>query len=135
MAEHKASCQCGALKVIAQDGPDFVVACNCIACQKRTGSPFGAAGYFQKNLITVEGKTKTWSRVAESGRGLVNHFCPTCGSNLFWTLEMRPDHLGVAIGAFDSPIKEPARAIWMDHKHDWVSFPENWPTFPKGTPE
>ncbi|MDD9977587.1 MAG: GFA family protein [Boseongicola sp.] len=134
MTTHKASCQCGALVAEAVEAPDFVVACNCVACQKRTGSPFGAAAYFGKTVFNVTGEPKTWSRRAESGRKLENHFCETCGSTLYWTLEMRPDHVGVPIGNFDSDSPTPIRAIWMQEKHDWVSFPEDWPTYEKGSP-
>ena len=118
-----------------EDDPDLVIACNCRACQKRTGSPFGTGAYFQKGLMTVEGETKSWGRKADTGRALENFFCPTCGTNLYWTLEMRPNHVGVAYGAFDTKLPDPIRAIWMEEAHDWVGFPEDWPRFAKGTPE
>jgi len=134
MAEHKASCQCGALSVVASEDPDFVVACNCRACQKRTGSPFGVAAYFRLDTVTTAGDSGTWERTADSGRWLVNNFCSACGTNLFWTLEMRPDHMGVTVGNFDTPAPTPIRAIWTEEKHDWVAFPEDWPNYPKGSP-
>ena len=135
MTTHKATCQCGALKVTLDGDPDFVIACNCKACQRRTGAPFGTAGYFRKTAMSVEGQTNTWGRTADSGRALENFFCPTCGTNVYWTLEMRPDHVGVAYGCFETKMPDPVRAIWTDEKHSWVGFPEDWPTFPQGTPE
>ena len=56
MPTHTATCQCGALTARFEDDPDLVIACNCRACQKRTGSPFGTGAYFQKGLMTVEGE-------------------------------------------------------------------------------
>jgi len=134
MATHSARCQCRALTVQARADPDFVVLCNCRACQSRTGSPFGVGAYFRKADLTISGETRTWSRVAPSGRALANHFCPGCGSTVYWTLEMRPDHVGVAAGAFDGPLPEPARAIWAEERHDWVTFPEHWPVFERAAP-
>ena len=134
MAMHKASCQCGALKVEAADDPDVVVACNCKACQKRSGSPVGAAGYFKRDLLTISGPVRSWGRVAESGRNLVSHFCPECGTNVYWTLEMRPNHIGVAVGCFEAPLSTPERAIWTEEKLDWVEFPKTMPTFPQAAP-
>ena len=134
MAEHRARCQCGALMVEATQEPDLVVACNCVACQRRTGSPFGVSGFFLKSSITVSGDYKTWDRVAESGRNLTSHFCPLCGTNVFWTLDMRPDHVAVAAGCFETKLPEPARAIWTESKHDWVEFPDHWPQHEKMTP-
>ena len=83
---HHASCQCGNLFISARSDPDFVIACNCKLCQRRSGSPFGAAGYFLKSDLTFTGTPKTWSRKAESGRNLTNHFCETCGTTLYIAL-------------------------------------------------
>ena len=134
MTTHKASCQCGSLSLELDGDPDFVIACNCRACQKRTGAPFGTGGYFRRETLNISGATSSWHRTAESGRMLEHFFCPSCGSNMYWTLEMRPDHIGVAYGAFDTQLPDPVRAIWTDEKHSWVMFPEDWPQFPKGTP-
>lgn len=134
MSEHRASCQCGQLKLNASRDPEFVIACNCKACQKRTGSPFGTGQYFRRDDVSVTGAISNWARTAESGLSLTNHFCPTCGTTLFWSLELRPDHFGVALGAFDTVPMTPTRAIWMQEKLDWVRFPQDWDTFDKGSP-
>lgn len=134
MPTHKASCQCGALTATFEGDPDFVIICNCRACQKRTGAPFGTGAYFLRSSMTVEGETKTWGRIAPTGRALVNHFCPDCGTNLYWTLEIRPDHIGVAYGSFDTKLPDPIRAIWTEEQHDWVHFPDDLPHFPQATP-
>ncbi|NNE22185.1 MAG: GFA family protein [Rhizobiales bacterium] len=134
MAQHRAACQCGALTVTAAADPEFVVLCNCKACQQRTGAPFGVGAYFAKDAVTVAGAVNTWTRSSDSGRALTNHFCAACGSNLYWTLEMRPGHMGVAVGAFDQPLPEPQRAIWAQEKLDWVTFPDHWPVYDTGSP-
>jgi hypothetical protein len=134
MVNHRASCQCGSVSVEATADPDFVIVCNCKACQKRSGSPFGAGGYFRKDAVTVNGQPKSWKRTADSGRALENFFCPECGTTLYWTLEMRPDHLGIPYGLVEPPLSEPIRAIWTEEKHPWVRFPDAWPTYPKGSP-
>ncbi len=135
MTTHQASCQCGALQLTAEGDPDFVIACNCRACQRRTGSAFGTGAYFRKDVVQVSGKTGSWQRRADSGRKLENFFCPACGTNLFWTLEMRPEHMGIAYGNFTTDVPDPIRAIWTDEQHSWVSFPGDLPCFPKGSPE
>lgn len=132
--EHKASCQCGALNVHTTADPDVVVACNCIECQRRTGAPYGVGAYFRKTVASIEGTYKSWSRVAPSGRQLTNHFCPECGTNVAWVLDMRPDHMGVALGCLSTDVGKPARAIWLSEKHDWVEFPEDWPSFDRASP-
>lgn len=131
---HTAECSCGALTLTGAAEPDFVIACNCRACQRRTGSVFGVGAYFRKDAVAITGASTAFARTAESGRGLINHFCPVCGSTVYWTLEMRPDHIGVAAGCVATPLPEPQRAIWTSEKHGWVGFPEHWPTYPFAVP-
>ena len=46
----QASCQCGKLTATIDDGAaPMVVACHCIDCQKRTGSPFGSMAYYPRD--------------------------------------------------------------------------------------
>ncbi|NND19069.1 MAG: GFA family protein [Silicimonas sp.] len=134
MTKHHAECQCGRLQVSTDADPDFTLACNCKACQKGTGAPFGAGLYFRKDALDISGRSETCGRVADSGRKVENHFCPDCGTTLFWSLEMRPDHMGVAYGCFETPVPDPIRAIWTQEKHGWVKFPDDWPTYPAGSP-
>jgi len=134
MAEHVARCQCGQVRVQAKTDPAAVIVCNCKACQRRTGAPFGTGGYWPLEALTFHGATKTYERTADSGLGLVNHFCPSCGTTVWWTLELRPGMAGVAFGCFDAPLPEPARVVWTEEQHGWVTFPEHWPRFEKGTP-
>jgi hypothetical protein len=39
----------------------------------------------------------------ESGRSFTTHFCPTCGSNVLWSLGLSPELIGIAAGSFDPP--------------------------------
>ncbi len=135
MSTHLASCQCGQLAAQFEGDPDFVIVCNCRACQKRTGAPFGTGAYFLKRNMSTTGPSKSWKRTADSGRALENFFCPNCGTNIYWTLEMRPDHVGVAFGSFETELPDPVRVIWTEEQHDWITFPDALPHFPKGTPE
>ncbi len=134
MSTHYAACQCGQLSADFEGDPAFVIACNCRACQKRTGAAFGTGAYFAKTQMVKSGEAKGWRRIAPSGRKLENFFCPECGTSLFWTLEMRPDMVGVALGCFETELPDPVRAIWTEEKHSWVSFPDDLPTFPQGSP-
>lgn len=134
MSEHRASCQCGTLTLVASEDPDLCIACNCNACQKRTGSAFATVAYIRKSAVTINGAHDRWARTADSGRDLESHFCPRCGTTLYWTLDFRPDHVGVLIGAFDSPRPEPARVVWASQKQPWVQFPKDVECFAEGSP-
>ena len=135
MTTHRATCQCGSLSASFEGDPDFVIVCNCKACQKRTGAPFGTGAYFRKSQMTANGETSRWGRKADTGRAIENYFCPNCGTTLYWTLEMRPDYIGVGYGLFETALPDPIRVIWTEEQHHWTGFPDEWPRFPKGSPE
>lgn len=115
--------------------PEFSVLCNCRKCQRRSGGPFGVGAYIRASQTTIDGAFKTWGRKADTGRQITNHFCPNCGTTVFWTLDMRPDHLGVAYGGFQRDLPMPDRAIWCEASRDWMVYPDAMPKYDKGTPE
>ena len=132
---HRAACGCGQLRVTTTGDPDIVIACSCFACQRRTGSPFGVGAYFKKAAVATEGEARVYTRVADSGLNVSIRFCPECGTSLYWTADLRPDHYGVAVGGFAEPgFAQPARAVWTESKHPWVKFPDGLPAFEKGSP-
>lgn len=119
--------------MVAVAEPDFVIVCNCRACQKRTGAAFGVGAYFKRSDLTITGVHSEWLRSSDANRSVDNHFCPNCGTTLFWGIEMRPDHMGVALGALDTPQPRPTRVVWAEQQHDWVAFPDDWSVFAQGT--
>ncbi len=132
---HRATCQCGQLRVTTVGDPEIVIACSCLACQRRTGSPFGTGAYFREDRVSAEGEAQVYARVADSGLDVSIRFCPRCGTSLYWTAELRPGHYGVAVGCFADPgFVEPARVVWSESQHPWVRFPDGVPVFPQGAP-
>ena len=120
-----ATCACEAVEVKLAGDPEIVSACNCTACQKRTGSVFGVSAFFSKEqILSVAGETKTYERLSEAGRAVSMHFCGKCGTTVYWELGMYPDHVGVAVGCFaDREFPMPERAVWCSRMHPWVAFP------------
>jgi hypothetical protein len=95
-----AHCSCGALRVEVSADPDVVGVCHCGECQRQTGSVFGVVAFFKKESVRAEGPSKIYVRDGQEGRKVRMHFCPTCGTTVFWEADLRPDHIGVAVGAF-----------------------------------
>jgi hypothetical protein len=126
-----AQCACGGVSATAEGEPDLVVLCSCVACQRRTGSPFGVGAYYKRGTVRLAGATKTFVRKVEgSDRTVTNHFCPDCGGTVYWTLDLRPQHIGIAVGSFGDPaFNPPMRAVWTEHKHEWVVLPPHMPAF------
>jgi hypothetical protein len=122
--ERVAQCQCGSLRVIASGEPASSYVCHCKACQQRTGAVVHSGAYFPKEQVRAEGPSKVYSRVADSGFAVDFHFCPTCGSSVYWVSDKRPDHSGVAVGCFADPtFPAPKRSVWEESKHPWLGLP------------
>lgn len=131
--EREARCACGALSLTATGDPKLVSSCCCEACQRRTGSLLGVTCFFTKDQVRdIAGAEATFRRRGESGRELTFHFCPACGTTLYWTRDTQPELISVAGGTFADPtLPEPSRMVWTQHKHPWVSTPDGLATFPK----
>src|SRR5262249_54127571 len=94
-AVHEASCSCGQLQVRAEGDPVRVSVCHCLACQRRTGSAFGAQARFPADRVTVTGTFTEYVRYAEdNGDERRFRFCPTCGSTVVYTSD-DPDLIAV----------------------------------------
>jgi len=124
--QREAACHCGQLRVRLSGDPALVSSCHCIACQRRTGAVFGSTSFFRRDqVVSIDGEHRTWRRAGDSGRFLTFHFCPTCGSNVFWEAEGTPDRISVAVGCFADPdFPAPVRTVWTENKHGWLPFPE-----------
>src|SRR5687768_10070076 len=129
--EHEAACSCGQLRIRLNGAPKLVSSCHCIACQRRTGAVFGSTSFFARGqVVSREGERRVFARTADSGAVLSFHFCPNCGSSVFWESSRSPDRVSVAVGAFADPtFPRPARTVWTKSKHAWLPFPDDIPHY------
>jgi hypothetical protein len=124
MSMHHAACSCGNLSLTAEGEPVRISICHCYACQRRTGSAFGVQARFPRERIHVSGEACAYVRTADSGQRLHYHFCPTCGSTVYYQLERQPELIAVAVGAFaDASFAAPKFSVWEQRKHAWVIAP------------
>ena len=127
-----ARCSCGALRAVADGEPQSVVACHCVDCQRRSGAPFGVGAYYPSAQVVVSGDAREFSRPTDAGHAFTTHFCPTCGTSLYWHSGKNPGLVGVAVGAFADPsFPPPVRSVWERSMHPWVQLPVER-HFPKG---
>ena len=127
MGTREATCHCGQLR-LAVDGDPFVVSmCHCLACQRRTGSAFGMQAGFRAGQVRVEGRFSDFSRISaeEDAKEHAFHFCPQCGSQVFYTEPTEPDLIVVSVGSFADPSFPPPTESGYDHRrHHWVELPD-----------
>jgi len=122
MVMRTGTCACGQLRVKCAGDPVKVSQCHCLDCQKRTGSTYGIAAFFARKNIEVDGDFRTYRRDSDSGFAVNFHFCPGCGSTVFWEPERSPDAIGVAVGSFADPtFPAPSQSVYNERRHSWVS--------------
>ncbi len=123
MTTRHATCACGQLRLTCDGDPIRVSVCHCLACQQRTGSAFGAQARFGREQVAVEGAATQFIRVGDGGTAITFHFCPACGSTVYWLIPTWPDFVVVAVGSFADPtFPPPAVSIYEARQHPWMTF-------------
>lgn len=125
MIKRTAECHCGALQITCNGDPTMVVACHCGLCQRRTGSSYGLGAWYEKESLKIEGRDKVFQRSGEQGMNLSYHFCPECGSTVYWEEATMTNLVGVAAGCFDDPqFPAPSISTYTDRQHHWLTLPD-----------
>ncbi len=126
MNERTARCGCGRLRVRVEGEPVHLAACHCDFCQKRTGSVFSVQAFFADKDVEISGETRVYNGLEIDGLASVTgfdtsyHFCPTCGSTVFWTITGQPI-VGIAVGNFVDPeFPAPRTETAIGTRHRWV---------------
>jgi hypothetical protein len=125
VATREAVCNCGQLRVTVEGEPVRVSVCHCLACQRRTGSAFGAQARFKRDDAKVAGRSNEYTRVSDDGsEERIYSFCPDCGATVHYADGSSPDLMAIPLGAFADPtFPAPTVSVWESRRHDWVTLP------------
>ena len=124
MTSRAASCRCGQLRATVTGEPVRVSVCHCLNCKKRSGSAFAAQARWPREQVKIEGASKTFVKAGDSGNRATFHFCPECGSDVYYEIDGKFDDLiAIPLGAFDDPFfLNPAFSVWESRKHEWLEI-------------
>ncbi|HEU4488227.1 MAG TPA: GFA family protein [Actinomycetota bacterium] len=126
MTVRLASCSCGQLQAEVRGESIGVSVCHCYACQRRTGSVFGAQASFARESVAIKGNGTEFVRVGDQGGRFTFTFCPKCGSTVFYVEEGDEQEIAIPVGAFaDSRFPAPTVSVYEKRRHSWVSLPDN----------
>lgn len=99
--------------------------CHCWECQKRTGSIFGVQARYARDMVKIKGSSTAFTRKGDSGGEITFHFCPQCGSTVYWEIAALPDFLAIAVGNFtDASFSPPTVSVYESRRHSWAKMPE-----------
>ena len=126
-----ASCNCGQLRAtIVGPDPERISLCPCPLCQKQSGSVFVTQARFPKEQVTIEGKATSWRFPIEGAEpvdfthcaelGAEFHFCPVCGSTVYYTSDADDARIGFKVGLFADPTFPPPKITGhIKYVHPW----------------
>ncbi len=123
-------CLCGAVRYEVAGKPKFSVLCCCRDCQKVSGAGYVPVMGTQQGSAKISGETKSHAILGASGRMVVRHFCPVCGSLLFGAPEDRQGDINLYIGTLDDPsLFKPTCAIFARSRPELVRAVDGIPSY------
>jgi len=128
-------CLCGSVRFRITAAPIITRACWCRLCQYLGAGSSTVNVCFPREAVAVEGETRDYRSVADSGNVMHRRFCPQCGTPLFSEAEARPHLIFVRAGTLDDPeIAKPAATIWTSAAPTWACIDERIPRVEGQTP-
>ncbi len=125
-------CHCGGVRYKVEGEPIYSALCHCSDCRRHAGAPLvGWAAYPASGLTVLQGAPKTYAS-SEHGR---RHFCPNCGTGLFYYNEVGlPGIADIQTATLDDPdsvvpqihVQTAERISWMKSAHELPAF-ERYP--------
>lgn len=123
MTVRVAACGCGALVARCTGDPLRSSVCHCHNCQRRSGSVFAAQARFAAVDVRITGESHSWRKTGDSGNWAEFHFCPTCGSTLWYRNQGMPDEIAIPTGAFaDDSFPAPDYSVYEGRMKPWVAI-------------
>ena len=81
---------------------------------------------FKADHVRVVGRFNDYTRVSDEAdrKEHVFHFCPDCGSQVFYTEPDEPDLIVVSVGSFADPsFPPPTESGYDSRRHPWIALP------------
>ena len=125
-------CHCGAVRYEAEGEALTHALCHCRDCRRSAGAPMVGWTMYRLDAVKV---TIGAPKIYESSQHGRRHFCPNCGTGLFYTnAEVLPGIIDIQSATYDNPDAVPARVHvqvaeligWMERAHQLPAF-ERYP--------
>jgi hypothetical protein len=124
----KGGCHCGAVRYSVSGEMHHNAVCHCSDCRRSAGAVMVAWAAFPKDTLRVDQGELSVYRSSEHGE---RHFCPTCGTGLFYFNDaMLPGIVDIQAVTFDDAAEHAPQAhIQMADALPWEATLGNLPKF------
>ena len=131
----KGQCLCGAVRYTISSAPLATRACWCRLCQYLGAGSSTVNGMFKRDSVVIQGETRDYASVADSGSHMHRQFCPICGTPMFGYADERAQLLVVRVGTMDDPSAvPPATTIWTSQAPTWACINGDLPQVERQPP-
>lgn len=108
-------CLCGKVRYRFAGHPLFTAICHCRHCQRQSGSAFSIVAAVPAADFDLQGETRSFDDVSDSGRAVERVFCPACGSPILSRIDPMPDMVLIKAGTLDRPATlQPTVEVFCD---------------------
>lgn len=121
-------CHCGAIRYEVEGEPIHAALCHCTDCRRSAGAPMVCWTLFSnENFRVTQGEAALYASSEHARR----HFCPVCGTGLFYTNDqIFPNQTDIQSATLDTPdairpgahIQVAERIAWMEDAGSLPSF-------------
>jgi tetratricopeptide (TPR) repeat protein len=83
---------------------------------------------FKADQVEVAGRFSGFTRTSDEADSKEHafHFCPDCGSQVFYTEPTEPDLIVVSVGSFADPsFPPPTESGYDGSRHQWLELPDS----------
>ena len=121
---YRGGCACGAIRYETSTEPIFQNHCQCLDCQKRSGTGHGSYLTFpMRSEVNLTGKASEWRVTADSGNDKIHAFCPVCGTPVYLTFVAMPELIAFHATSLDDPGNfNPQALTYSVRGHAWDSM-------------
>ena len=125
-------CHCGSVRYQVEGQAMTHVLCHCVDCRRHAGAPMVSWSMYPEAAVEV---TKGVPKIYHSSEHGRRHFCPDCGTGLFYVnAHSLPGIIDIQSATYDDPAVAPAlahiqvaeRLAWMERAHELPQF-ERYP--------
>lgn len=126
-------CHCGAIRYQVSGEALTHALCHCVDCRRCAGAPMVAWTMYASEAVKLAKGTPKTYHSSEHGR---RHFCPDCGTGLFYTNSVvLPGITDIQSATYDNPDAVPPRAhIQVAERISWMAHVHELPTFERYPP-
>lgn len=114
----EASCHCGAVRLVVQEAPEYLVDCNCSICRRNAA----LWAFYDLSTVQQSGHPENTVAYVWGERSIRTLHCKTCGCTTHWEAldSARSTRVGLNARNFEPAVLQGIRVRRFDGADTWA---------------